>query len=63
MLLGTIDERQQSSTAAVERPPSVVQRDPATSMNVSSKVEAVVTSHEVPHDSAVAGAWLVETKK
>ena len=39
-----------------------MQRDPAASMNVSAKAEAVVTSHEEPHDSAVAGMWLVETE-
>ena len=62
MLFETIDEGQQSSTAADERPPSAVQRDPAASMNVSAKAEAVVTSHEELRDSAVAGAWLVETE-
>ena len=61
-LFGTSDEWLQSSTAADERPPSAVQRDPAASMIVSSKAGAVVTSHEEPHDSAVAGAWLVETE-
>ena len=62
MLFGTTDEWPQSSTAADERPPLVMQRDPAASNNVFSKAGVTTTSHEVPHDPAVAGAWLLETE-
>jgi len=62
LLFETIDEGQQSNTVADERPTSAVQRDPDASMIVSSKAGAVVKSHDEPHASAVAGAWLVETE-
>ena len=62
MLFGTTDEWLQSNTAANERPPSVRQHDSAASKNVFLKTGVVVTLHEVPYDSAEAGAWRLETE-